>query len=173
MPSIAFNYGYNEFWAVYDPANGLYGNQKVAFDGPNKRIIIHEGITNIDVKQDIYSNWKEWMQVRDNAKYLPAIRTTGGDPVPGNQFTGDTYFLINDWQIVVNQLVKVTGILYHDNPALEPFIVNSGGGVISTVSNLAQSVTTSDGALTAEQAAQLALVEEVLRAAKQSVSLSA
>jgi len=173
MPSIAFNYGYNEFWAVYDPANGLYGNQKVAFDGPNKRIIIHEGVTDIDVKQDIYSNWKEWMQVRDNAKYLPAIRTTGGDPVPGNQFTGDTYFLINDWQIVVNQLVKVTGILYHDNPELEPFIVNSGGGVISTVSNLAQSVTTSDGALTAEQAAQLALIEEVLRAAKQSVSLSA
>tara|TARA_R110000772_G_scaffold107301_2_gene209604 strand:+ start:5562 stop:6083 length:522 start_codon:yes stop_codon:yes gene_type:complete len=173
MSSITFNYGYNEFWSVYDPANGQYGNQKVAFDGLNKRIIVHEGITDIDVKQDIYSNWKEWMQVRDNAKYLPAIRTTGGDPTSGGQFTGDTYFLINDWQIVINQLVQLNGILYHDNPALSPYIINSGGGVIATVSSLSQSVSTSSGALTPEQAAQLDLIEQVLRAAKQSVSLSA
>lgn len=158
MPSIVFNYGYQEFWSVYDPANGRYGDHKVAFDGDNRRIIVNEGVTTIDVRQDIYSNWKEWMQVRDNAKYLPAIRTTGGDPVPGGQFTGDTYFLINDWQIVVNQLVRVTGILYHDNPSLDPYIINSGAGVIATVSNLAQSVSTSDGALTAEQAAQLAAI---------------
>lgn len=170
MPNLAFNYGYWEFWSVYDPANGQYGNHKVAFDGPNKRIVINEGVTELDVKQDIYSNWKEWMQVRDNAKYLPAIRTTGGDAVPNNQFTGDTYFLINDWQIEVNQLVKVTGILYHDNAQLEPFIVNAGGGVISTVSNLAQSVETSSGALTDAQQAQL---DAILQAVKQSISLSA
>jgi hypothetical protein len=170
MSTLAFNYGYWEFWSDYDPTNGFYGNQSVVFDGENRQIIINEGVTDIDVKQDIYSNWKEWMQVRDNAKYLPAIRTTGGDPVPGGQFTGDTYFLINDWQIVVNQLVKVTGILYHDNPALEPYIINAGGGVIATVSNLAQSVATSDGALTEEQAAQL---DKIIKLVKQSIALSA
>ena len=170
MSFLTANYGYWEFWESYDPANGFYGNQKVTFDGINKRIIVNEGVTDINVKQDVYSNWKEWMQVRDNSKYLPAIRTTGGDPVPGNQFTGDTYFLINDWQIVVNQLVKVTGILYHDNPALEPYIINDGAGVIATVSNLAQSVATSDGALTSEQAAQL---DKIVKLVKQSIVLSA
>lgn len=170
MSFLTTNYGYWEFWADYDPPNGYYGNQKVTFDGINRQIIVNEGVTELSVKSDIYSNWKEWMQVRDNAKYLPALRTTGGDPVPGNQLTGDTYFLINDWQIVVNQLVRITGVLYHDNPALEPFIINPGGGVIATVSSLAQTVETSTSSLTPEQEAQL---DTILKAVKQAIALSA
>jgi len=165
-----FNYGYWEFWGPYDPENGYYGNQKVTFDGENKKIIVNEGVTNITVKGDIYSNWKEWMQVRDNSKFLPAIRTTGGDPAGDGQRTADIYFLINDWQIVVNQLVKVEGILYHDNSELEPFVINSSGGVIATVSNLAQSVETSSSSLTTEQEAQL---DNILKAVKQAIALSA
>ena len=68
------------------------------------------------------------------------------------------------------QLVKVTGVLYHDNPALEPYIINEGAGVIATVSNLAQSVATSDGALTEAQAAQL---DKIVKLVKQSIALSA
>jgi len=170
MSTLAFNYGYWEFWADYDPSNDFYGNQKVTFDGANKRIIINEGESEISVKRDIYSGWKEWMQVRDNAKFLPAIRTTGGDPAGDGQFTADVYFLINDWQIVVNDLVEVNGILYHDNPSLKPFIINPGGGVIATVSNLAQTVETSTGALTPEQDAQL---DKILKAVKQAIALSA
>jgi hypothetical protein len=155
MSFLTANYGYWEFWEAYDPANGYFGGHKVTFDGINKRIIVNEGVTEVDIKEDVYSDWKEWVQVRDNAKYEPALRTTGGDPAGSGQFTGDFYFLINDWQIEVSALVKFTGIIYSDNPDLEPFVINPGGGVISTVSLLAQSVETSSGSLTAEQAAQL------------------
>lgn len=139
MSFVTNNYGYWEFWAPISPANGYYGSQKCTFDGINKQIIVNPGETEISVKQDLYSAWKEWVQVRNNARYLPAFRTIGGDPVGGGQYAGDIYFLKNGWQIVVNSQVNFQGILYHDD-SISPFIINSGGGVTSTVSNLAQNV---------------------------------
>lgn len=170
MPSIAFNYGYYEFWENYDTANGYYGNQSVTFDGINKQIFINEGVTTVDIKEDVYSGWKEWVQVRDNAKYQPAFRTSGGDPAGTGQFTGDFYFLINDWQFVVNKLVRFNGNIYSDNPDLEPFIINSGGGVIVNQSLLAVGIETSSSSLTPAQVAQL---DEILKQAKLAVALSA
>ena len=57
-----------EFWTIYDPANGLFGNQKCAFDGPNKIIYVAEGVTNLNVKDDIYSGWKEWIRGNQEAE---------------------------------------------------------------------------------------------------------
>lgn len=124
---------------------GAYGeqwarNHKVTFDGPNRLIIIGDGVTNIDVKIDIYSDWKEWVQLYDNSKYLPAIRTIGGDPA-GDGFAGDLYFMQNNWQIVVNSPVDLNGILYSDDFST-PYIINPGGGVTASVSNLAFAVAT-------------------------------
>lgn len=127
---------------------------KVIFDGENKLIYIADEVTALTVKNDFYSSWKEWVQLRDNAKFLPAFRTIGGDPVGGGQYAGDIYFLINDWQIIVEQNVKVTGILYHDNASLEPFIIMPGGGITSTVSNLAFAYNTS-GASSGPTAAEI------------------
>lgn len=131
------NYGFWEFWAPYSPANGIFGQQKVTFDGDNKRIIINPEETNIFVKPDIYSAWKEWLSVRDNSKYLPAFSTTGGDPVGGGLYTGDVYFLINGWKVVVDHQCFINGIIYDDTPGESPFIILPGGGVINVVSNLA------------------------------------
>lgn len=131
---------FQEDWAL---------EHKVTFDGVEKKIYLSPNVTSFSVKDDIYSAWKEWVRIRDNAKYLPALRTIGGDPVGGGQYAGDIYFLINDWQIVVDHTVKVTGILYHDNPSLDPYVVLPGGGVTSTVSNLALAYNTSGGAATA------------------------
>lgn len=131
------NYGYWEFWEGYNPSAGTFGNHKVTFDGDNKRIIINPDETEIYVKNDIYSNWKEWTQVRENAKYLDAIRTTGGDPVGGGLYAGDIYFTVNGWKVVVNEQVIVNGIIYDDTPGVSPFIVSPGGGVRNVVSNLA------------------------------------
>ncbi len=114
-------------------------NSKVTFDGPNRKIIVNPGVSELDIKSDIYSKWKAWVQLYDYAKYLPALRTIGGDPVGGGQYAGDIYFLYNNWQIVVPQNIKVTGILYHDN-GIDVYNVLPGGGVTATVSNLAQSV---------------------------------
>lgn len=133
----SLHYGYWEFWSPYDPANGYYGGQKCTFDGINKLIYVNPGETDVSVKDDIYSGWKEWIQVRDHAKYIDAMRTTGGDPVGGGLFAGDIYFMVNNWKVVIQEQVVVNGIIYDNTPGVSPFIVQPGGGVRNVVSNLA------------------------------------
>lgn len=113
---------------------------KVVFDGINRLIIINPGETVISVKNDIYSSWKEWARLRDNAKFLPAVRTTGGDPVGGGEFTGDNYFLINNWRVFVSAACEINGLLYSDNYP-SPFIAADGANIVrSTVSSLVQNL---------------------------------
>jgi hypothetical protein len=122
---------WQEDWLLY---------HKVIFDGINRLIIINPDEPSISVKNDIYSSWKEWARLRDNAKFLPAIRTTGGDPVGGGQSTGDSYFLINDWRVFVSSATQIDGIIYSDNfPS--PFITDPSANVVrSTVSSLVQNL---------------------------------
>lgn len=91
-------------------------NPKVTFDGENRLIIVNFEEINIAVKEDIYSAWKEWAMLRDNVKYPIAIRSVGGDPIGGSSQTGDTYFLINNWKLIID-LTKtiITGVLFSDN----------------------------------------------------------
>lgn len=117
-------------------------NHKVTFDGVNRLIIVSEFVTEIDIKTDIYSDWKEWVQLYDNSKFLPAVRTIGGDPVGAGLFAGDIYFLINDWKVLVSNKLNVNGILYDNNPGESPYIIQPGAGVIASVSNLAYAVST-------------------------------
>lgn len=118
---------FQEDWAL---------NHPVTFDGVNRLIYLSPNVSSYSVKTDIYSSWKEWVQIRDNAKFLPAIRTIGGDSLGGGQYAGDMYFLINNWRVVIGHFVKFDGILYSDNYP-SPFIIEAGGGVQSTVSSLA------------------------------------
>lgn len=118
---------------------------KVTFDGTNKQILIPASVSAVSVKVDIYSDWKEWMLIRDNAKFLPAIRSIGGDPVGGGLYAGDMYFLMNGWQIVVDHSVAINGILYHDD-GISPYVVMQEGAVTSTVSNLAYAYNTTGSA---------------------------
>lgn len=48
---------------------------------------------------DLYSDWKEWVQQGDNAKYLQAFSTTGGDDLGGGTYLGAYFFLENGWKI--------------------------------------------------------------------------
>src|SRR3989304_1070093 len=116
-------------------------NHKVVFDGVNRQIIINQGVSAVNVKFDIYSDWKEWSLLRDHLKFLPAIRVIGGDPtdIINGKYAGDIYFLMNGWQIVIPHGVAVYGVIYHDDP-IQPFLVLDGGGVRSTESNLVQTV---------------------------------
>jgi len=101
MPSLTFNYNNWQFWSDYDPSNGLLGNQKVTFDGPNKIIIVNEGVTELDFRVDVYSAWKEWIldPTQINAKWEEAVSAVGGDPLPGNRLLGTSYFLENGWRM--------------------------------------------------------------------------
>lgn len=83
-------YGYWDYWELY---------HKVTFDGPNKLILINDGETSLDCQVDLYSDWKEWMQLEENTKFLPAFTTVGGEPTVEGQALDITYFLINGWRL--------------------------------------------------------------------------
>ena len=104
----AANYGFWDLWRLY---------HKVTFDGANRIIRVNEGVTTLDIKKDIYSDWKEWVSAMpDNSYWLPAVRTVGGDPTISGQRAGDIYFLINNWKLYIDLTkVAVTGILFSDN----------------------------------------------------------
>lgn len=143
MSFLTAYYNNWQFWAPYNPTIGFYGTQKCVFDGPNKLIYVNEQDSEISVKQDVYSAWKEWASFTDNAKYLPAIRVTGGDPIAGTtSFTGDTYFLINGWRFLIDHSVVIDGVIYSDDfPS--PFIQADGTQIVTNkVSSLVQTVTT-------------------------------
>ena len=122
---------WQEDWLLY---------HKVTFDGINKLIIINPDEPVVSVKNDIYSAWKEWARIRDHAKFLPAMRSTGGDPIGGASFTGDTYFLINNWRVYIEDACEIDGVIYSDDYP-SPFITASNANIVrSTVSNLVQNL---------------------------------
>lgn len=96
----------NDLWELY---------HKVTFDGANKLIIVNDGELEIDVKVDLYSDWKEWAAQRDHLKFLPAMRAVGGDPTVAGAFLGSTFFTINGWQILISDNTNFTGNLFSDD----------------------------------------------------------
>lgn len=130
-------------------------NQKVTFDGVTKIITIGSNITALDIKADVYSAWKEWLETYDNAKFLPAIRATGGDTISPGKYTGDIYFLTNGWRILIDHACAITGVLYSDNYP-SPYITDAESNLVTnTVSSLVQTVTVgSGGAPTAAENAE-------------------
>lgn len=123
------------FWAEW------VNPQKVTFDGPNKLMLINAGVTDIDVEVDLYSDWKEWVRVRDRAKYEMAMRTVGGDPTTGGRALGATFFLMNGWRIRTwegDHRLVVNGNLYTDegDPPFIPVIGPYTTIIESNVSNL-------------------------------------
>ena len=102
-------YNNYEYWRLYS---------KTTFDGPNKIIYVNEGVTELKIKEDVYSEWKEWVKLENyyNAQYALAIRSIGGDPTVDGQQAGDIYFLTNGWKLYLDLTkVKVVGTLFSDN----------------------------------------------------------
>jgi len=92
---------------------------KVTFDGVNKKIIVDDAITELDVQIDLYSDWKEWLKEEDNSKFLSAMRTVGGDPTTGVKSVAPYFFLTNGWKIRPyegNHTLTITGNLFVDEP---------------------------------------------------------
>ena len=108
MFQVAAHFNYWDLWTLY---------HKVTFDGENRIIRVNEGVTELDIKKDIYSDWKEWVSsMPDNTYWPPAIRTIGGDPTVSGQRAGDIYFLQNNWKLYLDiTKVKITGALFSDN----------------------------------------------------------
>jgi hypothetical protein len=114
---------------------------KVSFDGPNRLMVVNPGTLELDVETDIYSDWKEWTLIGDNGKYLPAMRTVGGDPTTAGLALGATFFLINGWRIRSwegDHRLQVAGNLYTEEGD-SPYIPVLGAYTVtieSRISNL-------------------------------------
>lgn len=126
-------------WGAWSPDWSLY--DKVDFDGINKIVYVHPDVTSLDIRQDVYTSWVDWVVLRDNLKFAPAIRTTGLDPIGVGAFTGDVYFMINGWKLAVNlQRVRVTGVLYSDDYETAYFTESLTPQYPATVSALVNTV---------------------------------
>lgn len=136
MLSSSFYYFW-EYWNLF---------HKVTFDGPNKLILVNEGVTSLDWGQDVYSAWKEWLLLnsnKENPGFLPAIRVVGGDPIDESEgrFLGATFFLTNGWRLRTwsgNHRLVVNGNVFTEegDPIDVPTLGNNNTVIQQTVSNL-------------------------------------
>lgn len=169
--SILTNYAYYwEYWQLY---------HKVTFDGPNRLILINEGVTEIDVRRDIYSAWKEWMQLRElleNAGYLEAIRAVGGDPITETRALGSTFFLRNNWKIRPwsgAYTLEINGNLFTDegdSPYIEALGDNNSITLRSNVSNLIDQINNNFGIPQSQQLDELHKIHGLNRSAPLEVT---
>jgi len=100
------------------------------FDGSNLHIQIPSTGT-FDAQKELYSAWKEWIKLSDNAKYPPAFDTTGGDDVGGGQEIAPYFFCRNDlgWRIKMPQQdgeIVITGNLFARSPNTSLFEQTTG-----------------------------------------------
>ena len=111
---------------------------KVTFHGDTRLIVVNEGDGghNLDAAIDLYSDWKEWMLQGDNAKFVPAFRTIGGDPLGAGLSAGAYFFLQNQegWRIRPHEdshELTITGNLYAEEATLPMFVPSLGGYTIA------------------------------------------
>lgn len=145
----------------------------ITFDPINRRIVLDS--TFVDV-QDIYSRWKEWVRLDDNAKYLQAFRVVGGDPLGGPLFVSLYCFLLNGWRIrpmESNHTLVIEGNISVDGGGdpVVPTLGNFKVLVQYTVPERAQAISTSGGggasaaelaaAVRTELAAELAKINQL------------
>lgn len=114
-------------------------DDKVSFNGITRRIRVNDGVALLDIQADVYSAWVRWSERNSNGRYLPAMRFTGLDPIPGGQ-TGATFFLINNWKLEYDpNVVALSGILYSDDYATPYWSENDSPIYPATVSAISLS----------------------------------
>jgi hypothetical protein len=84
----------------------------ISFDPATKRIILDS--TTVSATE-IYSRWCDWVALSDNAKYLQAFRSIGGDDLGGGLLVPPYYFLLNGWRVrpmETSHTLVITGNLF-------------------------------------------------------------
>lgn len=107
-----------------------------SFDGPNLIITLDSGVTEVNVEVNLYSDWKEWVKLSDNAKYPPAFRAIGGDPLTATLDAGSYFFLQNQygWRIKPpeeNINISFVGSLVGEDVTQDLFIPTTGAFTVS------------------------------------------
>lgn len=86
----------------------------ITFDPATLRIVLDSASSTATL---IYAAWVDWAATADNAKYLPAFRTLGGDDLGGGLSVPGYYFLSNGWRVrpmEADQSLVITGNLFVD-----------------------------------------------------------
>lgn len=86
----------------------------LVIDPTARRIVLDSASVTV---RDIYAAWVDWVAQGDNAKYLPAFRSVGGDDLGGGLLIPPYYFLTNGWRVrpmEANQTLTVDGNLFVD-----------------------------------------------------------
>jgi hypothetical protein len=109
----------------------------VTFDGVNLLITLETGDTEVDAQVDLYSDWKEWVLLSDNAKYPQAFDVTGGDPTSATQSIAPYFFIRNDlgWRIKPPEediVISITGNLYARDSNL-PYLIGTTGSFNTSI----------------------------------------
>lgn len=144
----------------------------IVFDGPNLTITLDSIATNpTQTAVEVYSRWKDWVKLADNAKFLPAFDlSVGGNPTTDVQAL-DAYIFLNNtigWRIrppeETGELL-LEGNLFGNNPALPIFVPTIGSfnvfvRQLFTSRALVNEVGTSG--LTAEESNKLTLAVELM-----------
>ena len=102
----------------------------IDFDGINLIITLDSGVTEVDVREDIYEPWKEWVRA-GNAAFPAAFRPLGGDPLTALINAGSYFFLNNTvgWRIKPPEediTIYLTGNLAVEDVSLPAFVPTDG-----------------------------------------------
>ena len=119
-------------------------------DGPNREIRLTAGTVVMSVPA-LYSVWVDWVALSDNAKYLPAFRTVGGDDVDltaGTKVPAYCY-LINGWRVrpqEATHTLNVTGGILLVDGGGDPFLDTLGNFIVRVnYSQPVQAITVATG----------------------------
>jgi len=129
--------------------------QKVNFNITTRIITITtapdaNGDITISVKRDLYSDGKEDWVVNENLRKVSfPITATGGNPLPGEQYLGSTFFIDSNWKIqpyAADHRLIVEGNLYSTDGS-DPFLDTDGYTVkiVQRVSSLINTITSGTG----------------------------
>jgi len=138
----------------------------ITIDGPNLLVTLPSaagspnfGTLSVSVQVELYSYWKNWILIGDNAKYPQMFATIGGEELGGGLEAGDYYFFQNQhtssgspqqggWRIKPSEesgTWTLVGNLYPLNPDID-FLVNTDGAFNTSIrletSQLTQTVIT-------------------------------
>jgi hypothetical protein len=137
---------------------------KVTFHGEQRLISINSNVSEIIVRVDLYSTWKDWAISGDNTKYTQAFRYAGGDLILDNSLSLETYVLLNGWKISLSHDCVFDGIITTDNETT-PFVSNTT--TIAIVANR----TTQSPSSTTSQSSTYPTTSQIATAVREELSV--
>lgn len=131
---------------------------KLSFNGSTRTITVLPGVTFLDIRADLWTEWVIWQET--NTNWPLAMRYSGLDPIPGGE-SGGIFFLINNWKLVVDfTQTLISGVLYSDDYNTAYWNSSNQALFAVTVSSLVNSVIISTPVV--EQADPAQIADEIL-----------